>query len=197
MGFPPLPDSALDRLFLEARTRNGWAADPVPESTIHKLFDLVKMGPTSANCLPARFIFCTSPDARERLAALATGSNPAKIRAAPCTVIIGMDLDFPETLPRLFPHADARSWFAGKEALTRETAFRNSSLQGAYLILAARALGLDCGPMSGFDKAGVDEAFWAGTRVETNFLCSIGQGTDENLFPRSPRPSFEETCRIL
>lgn len=190
-------EAALDRLFRDARTRNGWASDPVPEATLRALFDLVKMAPTSANCLPARFLFCTSPDARERLAACAAGSNPDKIRTAPCTVIIGMDLDFPETLPRLFPHTDARSWFAGNEALTRETAFRNSSLQGGYLILAARALGLDCGPMSGFDKAAVDREFWAGTRVETNFLCSIGTGTDENLFPRSPRPGFEEACRIL
>ena len=193
----PLGEAALDRLFLTARTRNGWAPDPVPEARIRQLFDLVKMGPTSANCLPARFIFCTSNEARERLAACATGSNPAKIRAAPCTVIVGMDLDFPETLPKLFPHADARSWFVGNATLTRDTAFRNSSLQGGYLILAARALGLDCGPMSGFDKGAVDREFWAGTRVETNFLCSIGTGTDDFLFPRSPRPEFEEACRIL
>jgi nitroreductase len=138
-----------------------------------------------------------SQESRDRLAALATGSNPDKIRAAPVTVIVGMDMDFAEALPRLFPHVDAASWFRGNEELTRSTAFRNSSLQGGYLILAARALGLDCGPMSGFDKAGVDSAFWAGTRVETNFLCAIGHGTDANLFPRSPRLSFEEACRIL
>lgn len=188
---------AIDQLFLEARTRNGWEPTPVPGERIRRLYDLAKMGPTSANCSPARFLFCESDEARERLAALASGSNAGKIRAAPVTVIIGMDLAFHEHFPFLFPHTDARSWFVGNPALIRETAFRNSSLQGAYLILAARALGLDCGPMSGFDKAGVDAAFWAGTTVETNFLCSIGHGTEENLFPRSPRFPFEEACRIL
>lgn len=187
---------ALDQLFLEARTRNGWEPTPIPHATLHRLYDLVKMGPTSANCSPARFIFCTSTEARERLAACATGSNPDKIRAAPVTVIVGMDMDFADQLPRLFPHVDAAAWFRGNAELTRSTAFRNSSLQGGYLILAARALGLDCGPMSGFDKAAVDAEFWAGTSVETNFLCSIGHGTDAFLFPRSPRLSFEEACQV-
>lgn len=196
-GGEPLGADALDQLFLEARTRNGWEPTPIPEERLRALYDLVKMGPTSANCSPARFRFCVSQDSRDRLAALATGSNPDKIRAAPVTVIVGMDMDFAEELPRLFPHVDAASWFRGNAELTRSTAFRNSSLQGGYLILAARALGLDCGPMSGFDKAGVDAAFWAGTRVETNFLCSIGHGTDANLFPRNPRLAFEEACRIL
>ncbi|MCS6985922.1 MAG: malonic semialdehyde reductase [Sphingomonadaceae bacterium] len=195
--FAPLPDAALDRLFRQARTRNGWAPDPVPHDLLKQLWDLVKLGPTSANCLPARFLFCVSAEARERLARCALEGNAAKIRKAPCTVIVGMDLDFPRLLPRLFPHTDARSWFEGNDALIRETAFRNSSLQGGYLIMAARALGLDCGPMSGFDKAAVDAAFWAGTRVETNFLCSLGKGTEENLFPRSPRLDFDEACRIL
>ncbi|WP_448585642.1 malonic semialdehyde reductase [Thermaurantiacus sp.] len=193
----PISEAALDQLFRLARTRNGWAPAPVDEGRLRALYDLLRMGPTSANCSPARFLFCASTEARARLADCATGSNAAKIRAAPVTVIIGMDLHFHERLPFLFPHTDARSWFAGNEALLRETAFRNSSLQGAYLILAARALGLDCGPMSGFDKSRVDAEFWAGTRVETNFLCSIGTGTDENLFPRSPRLPFEEACRIL
>lgn len=187
---------ALDQLFLNARTYNGWEEAPLDEALLHRLYDLVKMGPTSANASPARFIFCTTKESREKLAALASESNAAKIRQAPVTVIIGMDLDFAEKLPELFPHADARSWFAGNEALTRETAFRNSSLQGAWLIMAARAIGLDTGPMSGFDKAGVDSAFWAGTAVETNFICSIGHGTGENLFARLPRLPFDEACRI-
>lgn len=195
-GHAALDTRALDQLFLEARTRNGWAPTPVPEEQLRALYDLVRMGPTSANCSPARFIFCASAEARERLARCAIGTNPDKIRAAPVTVIVGMDMDFADQLPRLFPHVDAAAWFRGNEELTRSTAFRNSSLQGGYLILAARALGLDCGPMSGFDKAAVDAEFWAGTRVETNFLCSIGHGTDANLFPRNPRLSFEEACRI-
>jgi nitroreductase len=191
-----LPDTALDQLFLKARTMNDWEEAPLPPGTAQALYDLVKMGPTSANCSPARFLFCESPDARDRLASLATGSNAAKIRQAPMTVIIGMDMAFHEKLPELFPHTDAKSWFVGNPELIASTAFRNSSLQGAYLIMAARALGLDCGPMSGFEKAGVDAAFWAGTTVETNFLCTIGHGTPKNLFPRSPRLAFDEACAI-
>ncbi|WP_448579144.1 malonic semialdehyde reductase, partial [Thermaurantiacus sp.] len=158
-----LSDTALDQLFLKARTMNDWEEAPLSPGTAQALYELVKMGPTSANCSPARFLFCESPDARDRLASLATGSNAAKIRQAPMTVIIGMDMAFHERLPELFPHTDAKSWFVGNPELSASTAFRNSSLQGAYLIMAARALGLDCGPMSGFDKPGVDAAFWAGT----------------------------------
>ncbi|GGI82934.1 putative NADH dehydrogenase/NAD(P)H nitroreductase [Polymorphobacter multimanifer] len=188
---------ALDTLFTEARTRYGWADTAVDEADLRALYDLVKMGPTSANCSPARFLFVASDDARAKLAALASGSNGPKILAAPVTAIIGFDTKFYDKLPELFPHTDARSWFTGSEKMARDTAFRNSSLQGGYFILAARALGWDCGPMSGFDKDGVDAAFWAGTDVETNFICSIGKGTGEGLHPRLPRLAFEDACRIL
>lgn len=193
----PITESALEQLFTEARTQYDWETDLLPETVLRQLYELLKFGPTSANGSPARFLFCASPEARERLAACVSAQNAHKVRQAPVTVIIGMDLDWHERLPELFPHADARSWFAGNAALIRETAFRNSSLQGAWLIMAARALGLDTGPMSGFDKAAVDAAFWAGTNVETNFICSIGRGTGEKLFPRLPRLAFEDACRIL
>lgn len=188
---------ALDLLFRDARTYNNWADTPVTEAELRGLYDLVKMGPTSANASPARFIFVSSPEAKAKLAAFASGANAPKILAAPVTAIIGFDTKFYDKLPELFPHADARSWFTGSETLSRETAFRNSSLQGGYFILAARALGWDTGPMSGFDKNAVDAQFWAGTNVETNFLCSIGKGTTEALFPRSPRLSFEDAATIL
>lgn len=195
-GRAPLDDAALAQLFREARTQYDWAPGPLPEGTLQQLYDLLKMGPTSANASPARFIFCQSDDARAKLADCVSENNRAKVLGAPVTAIIGMDLAFHDKLPQLFPHADARSWFAGNEALIRDTAMRNSSLQGAWLIMAARALGLDTGPMSGFDKAAVDAAFWAGTTVETNFICSIGVGTGRNLFPRLPRLDFDEACRI-
>ena len=197
MAAAPLDDSALDLVFRNARTRYGWSDAPVTEAAIRSLYDIVKMGPTSANCSPARFVFVTSAGAKATLATLATGTNGPKILAAPVTAIIGYDLKFYDKLPELFPHADARSWFSGNEQLARETAFRNSALQGGYFILAARALGWDTGPMSGFDKAGVDAQFWAGTTVETNFICSFGKGTDEGLFPRLPRLSFEDAAAIL
>lgn len=189
-------DEAFAQMFTDARTQNDWLDTPVSDETLRRLYDLVKMGPTSANSSPARFIFCKSDESRARLAACAGEKNGPKVLKAPVTVIIGMDLDFHEHLPKLFPHTDARSWFAGNDGLIADTAFRNSSLQGGYLILAARALGLDCGPMSGFDKARVDAEFWAGTKVETNFICSLGKGSGEMVFPRSPRLSFEEACRI-
>lgn len=192
----PLAESALEQLFTEARTQYDWDVQPLPETLIRQLYELLKFGPTAANSSPARFIFCTSEEARAKLADCATGNNPDKIRQAPLTVIVGMDLAFHHRLPDLFPHTDARSWFEGKEALIRESAFRNSSLQGSWLIMAARALGLDTGPMSGFDKARVDAEFWAGTAVETNFICSIGRGTGKAVFPRLPRLSFEDACRI-
>ncbi|WP_416907522.1 MAG: malonic semialdehyde reductase [Polymorphobacter sp.] len=192
-----LSEGALDTLFLGARTRYGWDETPVSEADLRALYDLVKMGPTSANCSPARFLFVTSDEARARLAALALDSNAAKIRQAPVTAIIGYDLKFYDRLPELFPHTDARRWFSGDAKLAEATAFRNSSLQGGYLIMAARALGWDCGPMSGFDAAAVDAEFWAGTDVRTNFICSIGRGTDAGLYPRAPRLAFEEAARIL
>jgi len=192
-----LDTAALAQLFTEARTRNGWKSDPVPEAVLRELYDLVKFGPTAANSTPARFVFVTSPEAKEKLAALSSGSNGPKILAAPVTVIVGYDLDFPETLDKLFPHAPgAKNWF--NDPVAKEWgALRNSSLQGGYFILAARALGLDTGPMSGFDNAGVDAAFFAGTNIKSNFIATIGYGTDENLFPRSPRLDFEEAAQIV
>ncbi|MEH0195013.1 malonic semialdehyde reductase [Caulobacter sp. CCNWLY153] len=192
-----LDTAALAQLFTEARTRNGWKSDPVPEAVLRELYDLVKFGPTAANASPARFVFVTSPEAKEKLAALSSGSNGPKILAAPVTVIVGYDLDFPETLDKLFPHAPgAKTWFS--DPVAKEWgALRNSSLQGGYFILAARALGLDVGPMSGFDNAGVDAAFFAGTNIKSNFIASIGYGSDEGLFPRNPRLDFEEAAQIL
>ena len=197
MSGTPLDDSALDLLFRAARTYYSWDSTPVTDADLHALYDLVKMGPTSANASPARFAFVRSTEARARLAAAGADNNKAKILAAPVTAIIGFDTRFYDRLPELFPHADAKSWFSGNPALARETAFRNSSLQGAYFILAARALGWDTGPMSGFDKAAVDAEFWAGTDVETNFICSMGKGTTEALFPRSPRLAFKDAATIL
>ncbi|MBC7668750.1 MAG: malonic semialdehyde reductase [Gemmatimonadaceae bacterium] len=192
-----LDTAALSQLFTEARTRNGWKPDAIPEAVLRELYDLVKFGPTAANTTPARFIFVQAPEAKAKLAALSSGSNGPKILAAPVTVIVGYDLDFPETLDKLFPNAPgAKNWF-GDPAAKEVGALRNSSLQGGYLILAARALGLDVGPMSGFDNAGVDAAFFAGTNIKSNFLASIGYGTDEGLFPRNPRLDFEEAAQII
>ncbi len=191
-----LDDAALDTLFRSARTYYSWADRPVSDETLHTLYELAKLGPTAANSSPARFVFCRSIEAREKLAKCVSAANADKVRTAPVTAIVGMDMEFYEKLPQLFPHADARSWFAGKPDAIHETAFRNSSLQGAYLLLAARSLGLDCGPMSGFDKAAVDATFFAGTSVEANFICSIGHGTTDKLFPRSPRLSFDEAAQI-
>lgn len=186
-----------EQLFTEARTQNGYLDEPVADETLRALYDLVKWGPTAANSTPARFAFVRSAEAKERLIACMNPGNQRKVREAPVTVIVGMDLDFPETLPRLFPHVDARSWFAGKDEAIRVSAFRNSSLQGGYLILAARALGLDCGPMSGFDAAKVDAAFWAGSKVTTNFVCTLGRGDLSKVMARHPRLDFEEACRLV
>ena len=185
-----------EQLFEQARTHNGFRPEPIPEATLRQLWDLMKWGPTSANSSPARIVFVVSPDAKARLLDCMTPGNYEKTRQAPVSAIIGMDMAFYEKLPQLFPHADAKPWFEGKPDHIAATAFRNSSLQGAYLILAARALGLDCGPMSGFDAAKVDAAFWAGTAVKTNFICNLGQGDPSKIFARSPRLSFEEACRI-
>jgi nitroreductase len=191
-----LPRPVLDQLFLEARTHTHWGEEPVPEATLRRLYDLLRMGPTSANCCPARFVFAASPAARGKLAACVSQGNRAKVLAAPVTVIIGMDERFHDRLGRLYPHnPDAPNWFRDP-GVARETAFRNSSLQGAYLILAARSLGLDCGPMSGFDADKVNAAFFAGTTVRANFICSLGHGQRDKLHPRSPRLAFEEACRI-
>lgn len=193
----PLSDSALDQLFRTARTYNGYRDQPVSEAQLHAIWDLMKFGPTSANCLPARIIWCTSDAAKQKLAALAMPANAEKILAAPVTAIIGMDLEFYENLPELFPHTDARSWFVGNDELAKTTAFRNSSLQGAYFILAARALGLDSGAMSGFNNAAVDEAFFADQpSVKSNFISTLGYGDPATIFERSPRPDFGRFNRI-
>lgn len=190
-------EPALDQIFREARTRNGWRIETLPEALMREIYDLAKFGPTSANSSPARFVWVTSQSGKEKLSALSSGANQAKILAAPVTVIVGYDLDFAQHLPRLFAHApDAKDWFAHPD-VEQITAFRNGTLQGAYLMIAARALGLDTGPMSGFDNAAVDEAFFQGTRVKSNFLVSLGHGTDENLFPRNPRLTFDEACQIV
>jgi nitroreductase len=197
MAGEPLPDAALAQLFTDARTHYGWDDTPVSEADLRQLYDLFKMGPTSANSSPARFIFCHSTEARERLAACVSAANQPKVKAAPVTVIIGFDPEFYDRLPELFPHVDARPWFNWSADFARETAFRNSSLQAAWLIMAARALGWDTGPMSGFAKPAVDAEFWAGTKIETNFICSLGKGSAEGLFSRLPRLAFEDAARIL
>ena len=189
-------NTSTEQLFTEARTQNAYLDTLVSDDTLRALFDLLKWGPTSANCSPARFVFVRSDVERERLALCMAAGNQAKVRQAPVTVIIGMDMAFHEHLPRLMPAINARSWFVGKPELIAATAFRNSSLQGGYMILAARALGLDCGPMSGFDPAQVDAAFWAGTTVKTNFVCTLGHGDASKVYPRSPRFAFDEACRL-
>ena len=192
-----LPDAVLDRLFREARTANGYTDAPVTEADCQAIWDLLKYGPTSANQLPARFVWCLSAEARARLAAHASGSNAPKIKTAPAAVIIGMDEDFHEHLPDLFPHADAKSWFEGNAALRQTSALRNSSLQGAYFIIAARALGFDVGPMSGFDNAALDADFFADTpKVKSNFIATFGVGDPATIFPRSPRPPFDRFNRF-
>jgi 3-hydroxypropanoate dehydrogenase len=186
----PLNDDALNQLFREARTFNGYLDKAVTDAQLNDIWELMKFGPTSANCLPARIVWCTSAEAKEKLAAMSMPANGEKILKAPVTAIIGMDLEFYEQLPELFPHTDARSWFVGNDELIEKTAFRNSSLQGAYFILAARALGLDTGPMSGFNNAAVDEAFFAGTTIKSNFITTLGYGDPASIFERSPRPEF-------
>lgn len=194
----PLDDAALDQLFRTARTYNGFTDEPVTEAELHAIWDLVKMGPTSANQLPARIVWCVSQESKEKLAAVSSGTNAEKIRKAPVSAVIGMDTNFHEYLPELFPHADAKSWFVGNDALRETSAFRNSTLQGGYFILAARALGLDTGPMSGFDADAVNAAFFADQpSVKTNFISTLGHGDPSTIFPRSPRPSFEKFNRIV
>ena len=192
-----LDDVALDALFRAARTHNGWTSKPVTEETLRELYELVKFGPTSANSSPARFVFLVSRESREKLRPALSEGNLAKTMAAPVTVIVAYDPFFYEHLPKLFPHADARAWFAGNQALAEETAFRNGTLQGAYLIMAARALGLDTGAMSGFDRATVDRIFFDDNGWKSNFLVNIGEGDGAALFPRSPRLAFDDACMIL
>jgi len=187
----------IAQLFTEARSQNGYLDRAVSDVQLHELYELVKHGPTAVNSCPARLKFIRSADAKAQLISCMSVGNRDKVQSAPVTVIVGMDLAFPETLPRLFPHTDAKAWFEGNQKLIDDTAFRNSSLQGGYLILAARALGLDCGPMSGFDAAALDAAFWAGTQVRTNFVCTLGYGDASKTFPRSPRLHFDEACALL
>lgn len=194
----PLDDAALDQLFREARSFSYWLDRDVSEDQFRALWDLLKMAPTSANQLPARLVWCKSPQAKERLAAHASDGNKHKVMTAPVCVVLAMDQDFHEQLPWLFPHTDARSWFTGSDEGRHQSAFRNSSLQGAYLILAARALGLDCGPMSGFDNVALDADFFADEPTwKSNFICSIGYGDRSRLRPRSPRPDFDSFNRVL
>jgi len=189
--------NALDQLFYKARTYNSWRDKPVSEEMLKAIVELMRWPPTSANCSPARIVFVVSKQARERLIPLTMDSNQEKIRQAPACAIIGEDLSFYEHLPKLFPHTDAKSWFEGNDELIETTAFRNSTLQGAYFIMAARALGLDTGPMSGFDNAAVDAEFFKGTNIRSNFLCNVGYGHPAGLFERSPRFSFDEMASII
>lgn len=186
-----LTPAALDQMFADAHTCYAYTSDPVDTATLEAIWDQVKFAPTSFNCLPARFVWCVSEEAKEKLAALSMDSNAARIRKAPVTVIVGMDMNFYTHLPELFPPADVQGLFSGNAQLAEMTAFRNSSLQGGYLILAARALGLGVGPMSGFNNAGVDEAFFAGTTIKSNFIATLGVPDPAGYHPRLPRPGFD------
>ncbi len=192
-----LDDTALDTLFRTARTKNAWTDRPVSDETLRALYDILKLGPTSANCSPARFVFIRTPEAREKLKPALNPGNIDKTMSAPITVIVAHDPLFYENLPKLFPHADARAWFSGNPDLAEETAMRNGTLQGGYLIMAARALGLDVGPMSGVDKDKDDRAFLADHGWKSNILINLGYGVAEDLFPRSPRLAFEEACLLI
>lgn len=193
-----IAQSALDQIFMDARTHNFWLEKPVSEATLTELYNIMRMGPTSANCSPARIIFVQSKEAKEKLKPLLMESNQQKTMAAPVCAIIGHDLEFYEKIPELFPHnPDAKNWFNWSAEFAEQTAFRNGTLQGAYFIIAARALGLDCGPMSGFDQAGVDAEFFAGTTIKSNFLCNIGYGDAAKLDPRSPRLAFDDAAKII
>ncbi len=192
-----LPDATLDQIFLSARTRNGWSPEAIPQAVLREIYALARMGPTSANGNPGRFVFLVSEEAKLKLSPFMSSSNRAKTLSAPVNVIMAYDLNFAENLPVLAPHSPtAKDWFVDP-AVALETAFRNGTLQAAYLMLAARSLGLDCGPMSGFKQAGVNEAFFAGTSWRANFICAMGHGTDEHLHPRAPRLAFEQACEIL
>ncbi|CAI3154343.1 putative malonic semialdehyde reductase RutE [Acinetobacter calcoaceticus] len=186
----------LDQLFLEARTHSNWLDKAVNPEQIQQIYDLVKMAPTSANCSPARFVFLTTPEAKQKLKPALSSGNVEKTMTAPVTVLVATDTKFYEKLPKLFPYADAKSWFTSSEAMAHETAFRNSSLQAAYLIMACRSLGLDTGPMSGFDAKQVDELFFAHTHHHVNLIINIGYGDNQKVYKRLPRLSFEDTCKI-
>ncbi len=192
-----MSEKMLEQIFFNARTHVAWLDKPVDDALLRQAYDLAKLGPTSANCSPMRIVFVKSKEAKEKLKPHLAAGNVDKTMAAPATAIIAYDLEFYNQLPKLFPHTDARSWFVDKPAFIQETAFRNGSLQGAYFILAARSLGLDCGPMSGFDNAGVDAEFFANTSIKSNFLINLGYGDSSLLHPRGPRLTFDEVCKIL
>ena len=191
-------DEALDIIFRDAHTQNKWSDKPVSNAMLMAVWDLMRWAPTAANCSPARIVFVTTPEGKARLKPHLSEGNRDKTMAAPAIAIIGYDLDFPETLPKLFPNnPKMKDLFAGNAELTQTVAFRNGSLQGGYFIIAARSLGLDCGPMSGFDNAGIDKEFFAGTNIKSNFICALGHGDPAGVFPRNPRLSFDEACQIL
>lgn len=192
-----LDNTALDILFRKARSYNAWQDKPVSDQQLNELYELMKWGPTSANSCPARMVFIKSDEAKQKLKDCLDEGNIEKSMSAPVVAIIGMDLEFYEQLAKLFPHTDAKSWFVGKDETILETAFRNSSLQGAYLMLAARSLGLDCGPMSGFDNRKLESSFFPGGKVKANFICAIGYGSEDKLYPRGPRLEFAEACQVV
>ena len=193
----PIDDASMDLVFRSARTQNSWQPKDVAEELLRRAYDLTKMGPTSANCCPARFIFITTKAGKERLKPTLAAGNIDKTMTAPVTAIIGYDTKFYDLLPELFPNTDARSWFTSNESLAQQTAFRNGTLQGGYLILAARSLGLDCGPMSGFNAAKLNTEFWPDGQIKANFLCNIGYGDDQDVHDREPRLAFEKACEIV
>jgi 3-hydroxypropanoate dehydrogenase len=192
-----LSEEALKQILTEARTHSVWLPEPVSDDLLVQVYNLMKWGPTSANCCPARIVFVKSPEAKAKLLPCMAEGNVEKTKTAPVTAIIAQDMEFYEKLPKLFPFADARSWFAGNKPFIESTAFRNSTLQGAYFMIAARSVGLDCGPMSGFDNAKVDAAFFEGTAWKSNFICNLGYGDSSKLHPRAPRLEFNEACKIL
>lgn len=198
MATAQIAQACLDQIFLNARTHSNWHDRKVEPETLQKIYDIMKWGPTSGNCCPVRLLFVMTPEAKEKLLPCMDKGNVEKTKTAPVTAIIAQDMRFFEKLSKLAPHMkDPKAAYEGKEALVRETAFRNSSLQGAYFIIAARAVGLDCGPMSGFDKQKVDETFFAGTNWKSNFVCNLGYGIPEKVHPRAPRLDFDEACRIV
>jgi len=194
---PKLNENALKQLFLDARSHDVWLDKPVNDKVIDEIYNILKMGPTSANACPARFIFVRSDVAKLKLKDCLAEGNIEKSMTAPVVAIVGMDMEFYEQLPKLFPHTDARSWYAGNDEKIFETAFRNSTLQGAYLIMAIRSLGLDAGPMSGFDSERLDKAFFQDTRIKSNFICAFGYGDNNKLHPRGPRLEFSKACQIV
>jgi 3-hydroxypropanoate dehydrogenase len=197
MSRTPIDDTGLNLMFRDARTQNSWHPEPVSADVLKNIFDLMKMAPTSANCSPARFVFVTTPEGKEKLKPALSSGNLDKTMSAPVTAIIAYDTVFHEHLPDLFPHTDARAWFTGNDDLVIETAMRNGTLQGAYLMMAARALGLDCGPMSGFDVDMINETFFPDGRFKVNFLCNLGYGDDEKAHARLPRFDFDQVCSIV